>query len=154
MERKKLETKEDKRSVVEMAKKKKRVIMEALKKKKTAAAETVKKNKKVEVEDTQEKKKVNVKAVKENKKVKVEVIKDEKKVEVKVAKEKKLDNRVANNIQIILKKAQINKHKMVLPANNPFPKKKLRKVENNKTFVIKSEFKLELMSKENFSSED
>lgn len=106
-EQKKAEVKEEKRVIIEVAKKKKRIVVEAAKEKKKVAIEVAKKKKKVEA-----------KAAKKKKRVKI-----------KVAKDKKWDNKAIKNMQIILKKTQINKHKAVLLASNPLPKKNYQNQE-------------------------
>lgn len=104
------------------AKKEKRIIMEVAKKKKKVKAKTVK-----------EEKRVKAKVAKKKKKVEVKIAKKKKKIEAEVAKKKKLDNKAAKIVQIVLEKAKISKYKAVLLASNLLPKKKPRKLENNKT---------------------
>lgn len=91
---------------------------------------------------------------KEKKRVEVEAVKEKKRIEVEVAKEKKLDNKDAKNVQTALEKAQINKRKAALLANNLLFKKKPQKLGNHETPIIELASEPKLMSEANSLSED
>lgn len=88
----------------------------------------------------QEKKKVKAK---KKKIIIVKIAKEKKRVETKTLAWKKIDYKAVKNIEIVLEKIQISKHKAVLLASNLFSKKKSQKTKNTKKPIIKLNFKPE-----------
>lgn len=75
--------------------------------------------------------------------------KKKKRVKVEVLVQKKIEDKVTKNIEIVLKKAQISKYKVIFLNFNLPSKKKSQKIDKTAKFIIDIEPKPKLISKVN-----
>lgn len=107
--------------------------------------------------EAKKRKRVVVEMAKEKKRAETEADKEKKRAGAETLAQKKIDDKSAKNVETVLKKSLMSKHKTALLASNPHLKKKSQKTEKIEKPVInpnpepKPTFKVNSLSKDECS---